>query len=94
MKRYVYKMQWLMSLNGDFTQTKKQARKRVNDFIEILGSQSFTVVYFRDNDLKVVDSYSNMVSYSTEEKANKALIDLVKGIKETSNIKYIEFLRK
>jgi len=94
MKQYVYKMQWLMSLNGDFTQTKKQARKRVNDFIEILGSQSFTVVYFRDNDLKVVDSYSNMVSYSTEEKANKALIDLVKGIKETSNIKYIEFLRK
>lgn len=94
MKQYVYKMQWLMSLNGDFTQTKKQARKRVNDFIKIVGIQSFTVVYFRDNDLKLVDSYSNMVSYSTEEKANKAMIDLVKGIKETSNIKYIEFLRK
>lgn len=94
MKQYIYKMQWLLSLNGDFTETTKQARKRVNDFINTVGSQSFTVIYFRDSDLKVVDSYSNMVSYSTTEKANKALIDLVKSIKATSNIKYIEFLRK
>ena len=94
MKQYVYKMQWLFSLNGDFTQTKQQARKRVNSFIDIVGSQSFTVIYFRDNDLKTVDSYSNMVSYSTQEKANKALKELIKGIAETSNIKYIEFLRK
>ena len=94
MKQYVYKMQWLLSLNGDFTQTTKQARKRVTNFINTVGSQSFTVIYFRDSDLKVVDSYSNMVSYPTDEKANKALINLIKGIKETSNIKYIEFLRK
>lgn len=94
MKQYVYKMQWLLSLRGDFTQSTKQARKKVTDFINTVGSQSLTVVYFRDSDLKVVDSWSNMVSYPNEEKANKALIDLVKGIKETSNIKYIEFLRK
>lgn len=94
MKLYVYKMQWLLSLNGDFTQTTKQARKKVTDFINTIGSQSFTVIYFRDNDLKVVDSWSNMVSYPNTEKANKALIDLVKGIKDTSNIRYIEFLRK
>lgn len=94
MKQYNYKMQWLFSLNGDFTQTKKQARKRVNTFIDIVGSQSFTVIYFRDNDLKIVDSYNNMVSYSTPEKANKALKQLIYSIFETSNIKYIEFLRK
>lgn len=94
MKYYQFKMQWLLSLNGDFTQTTAQARKRVNDFIKTVGSQSFTVIYFRDNDLKVVDSYSNMASYSTSEKANKALIELVKTIKDTSNIKHIEFIRK
>ncbi|RTL00492.1 MAG: hypothetical protein EKK57_06995 [Proteobacteria bacterium] len=87
-------MQWLFSLNGDFTQTKKQARKRVNGFIDIIGSQSFTIIYFRDNDLKIIDSYNNMVCYSTPEKANKALKELIVGISETSNIKYIEFLRK
>lgn len=94
MKTYQYKMQWLLSLNGDFTQTTKKARKRVTNFINAVGSQSLTIIYFRDKDLKVVDSYNDMVSYSTEEKANKALIELVKSIKETSNIQYIEFLRK
>jgi len=94
MKIYSFKMQWLLSLNGDFTQTTKQARKKVVDFINTVGSQSFTVIYFRDKDLRVVDSYSNMVSYPTIEKANKALVNLVKSIKETSNIQYIEFLRK
>lgn len=94
MKTYQYRMQWLLSLNGDFTQPTKKARKRVTSFINTVGSQSFTIIYFRDKDLKVVDSYNDMVSYSTEEKANKALIELVKSIKETSNIQYIEFLRK
>jgi hypothetical protein len=94
MKAYQFKMQWLLSLNGSFTQTQKQARKKVNDFIKTVGSQSFTVIYFRNRDLKVIDSYSNMVSYSTEEKANKALIDLIKKLKVDGDAQYIEFLRK
>jgi hypothetical protein len=94
MKEYNYKMQWLFSLNGDFTQPKKKARKRVNTFIDTVGCQSFTVIYFRDNDLKIVDSYNNMISYSTVEKANEALKQLICRIYETSNIKYIEFIRK
>lgn len=94
MKTYVYKMQWLLSLNGDFSQTQAEARKRVNQFVDVIGAQSLTVVYFRDEDLKIVDSYTNMVSYSTPEKANKALKQLIKSIQGTSNIKYVEFLRK
>ena len=91
---YQYKMQWLLSLNGDFTQTTAKARKRVNAFINTIGAQSFTIIYFRDEKLKIVDSYSNMVSYSSEEKSNKALIKLVKSIKPFGDIAYIEFLRK
>jgi hypothetical protein len=94
MKMYNYKMQWLLSLNGDFTQTTKQARKQVADFIKAVGSQSFTIIYFRDNDLKIVDSYNNMNGYSNNKQANKALIETIKTIKETGCIKYIEFIRK
>lgn len=94
MKQYQYKMQWLFSLNSSFIQTQKQARKRVNTFINTINAQSFTVIYFRDKDLKVVDSYSNMNMYSTDEKANKYLIKLIAVIKEDSDIQYIEFLRK
>ncbi len=93
MKTYKYKMQWLMSLNGDFTQPTKQARKRVTDFIKAVGSQSFTIIYFRDNDLNIVDSYNNMNKYPSNEKANKALFETIKSIKETGCIKYIEFIR-
>ena len=94
MKMYNYKMQWLMSLNGDFTQTTKQARKRVTDFIKTVGSQSFTVIYFRDNGLKIVDSYNNMNKYPNNEEADTALIGLIGYIKPDGNIKYIEFIRK
>ena len=83
-----------MSLNGDFTQTTKQARKRVTDFIKTVGSQSFTVIYFRDNGLKIVDSYNNMNKYPNNEEADTALIGLIGSIKPDGNIKYIEFIRK
>ena len=94
MKHYNYKMQWLLSLNGDFTQTTKQARKRVTDFIKTVGSQSFTIIYFRDNDLKIVDSYNNMNGYPDNKQANDALLKTIKSIKETGCVKYIEFIRK
>jgi len=94
MKTYQYKMQWLLSLNGDFTQSTVQARKKVSDFINTVGSQSFTVIYFRDNDLKIVDSYNNMNRYPDNEQANTALIGLIGSIKPEGDIKYIEFIRK
>lgn len=94
MKMYSYKMQWLMSLNGDFTEPTKQARKRVTDFIKAVGSQSFTIIYFRDNDLKIVDSYNNMNKYPNNEEADTALIGLIGSIKPDGDIKYIEFIRK
>lgn len=94
MKTYQYKMQWLLSLNGDFTQSTAQARKRVVDFINTVGSQSFTVIYFRDNDLKIVDSYNNMSRYPDNKQANTALIGLIGSIKPEGDIKYIEFIRK
>lgn len=94
MKTYIYKMQWLLPLNGDFTQTQAEARKIVNQFVDVIGAQSLTVVYFRDEDLKIVDSYTNMVGYPTPEKANKALKQLIKSVRGTSNIKYVEFVRR
>ena len=94
MKHYNYKMQWLLSLNGDFTQTTKQARKRVTDFIKTVGSQSFTIIYFRDHDLKIVDSYNNMNRYPDNEQADAALLGLIGSIKSDGDIKYIEFIRK
>lgn len=80
MKQYVYKMQWLFPINGNALQTKSQGRKNINSFIDIVNAKSFTVVYFRDCDLKIVDSYTNMVMYNTEKEANKKLKDLVKSI--------------
>lgn len=94
MKTYQYKMQWLLPLNGDFTQSTAQARKKVTDFINSVGSQSFTIIYFRDSDLKVIDSYNNMNRYPDNEQANTALIGLIGSIKPEGDIKYIEFIRK
>lgn len=87
-------MQWLFSLNGNFATTEKQARKQINQFIDIVGAKSMTVIYFRDKDLKVVDSYSNMVMYSSEIEANKALKKLIAAINETGHIQYVEFIRR
>lgn len=88
-KEYEYKLQWLMPLNP-----QKEARSKVNKFINLMGAKSFTCVYFRDKDLKIVDSWNNMNQYSTPKKANEALINLVKTIKPDSNIQHIEFFRK
>lgn len=93
MKQYVYKMQWLFPINGNALQTKSQGRKNINSFIDIVNAKSFTVVYFRDCDLKIVDSYTNMVMYNTEKEANKKLKDLVKSIYDKADIQYIEFVR-
>jgi len=94
MKYYNYKMQWLLSLNGDFTQTTKQARKKVTDFIKIFTCQSFTMIYFRDKDLKKLDSHNYMNGYPDNEQGNKLLLKKIKSIKPTDDIKYIEFIRK
>ena len=94
MKTYQYKMQWLLSLNGDLTQSTKQARKIVADFIKAVGSQSFTIIYFRDNNFLIVDSYNNMSRYPDNKQANTALIRLIGNIKPEGDIKYIEFIRK
>lgn len=94
MKSYIYKMQWLFPINGNASQSKSQGRKNINSFIDIVNAKSFTVIYFRDYNLKIVDQYSNMVMYNTEKDANKKLKDLVKSIYDNADIQYIEFVRK
>lgn len=94
MKMYSYKMQWLLSLNGNFMTSQKQARKNVNKFIDAVGAKSFTVIYFRDKNLKVIDSYSNMAMFSTDKEANKVLKKLIKKLQPIGDAQYIEFIRK
>jgi hypothetical protein len=94
MKSYNYKMQWLFSINGNSLQTKKEGRSNILKFIDIVSAKSFTVIYFRDSELNIVDSYTNMVMYNTEKEANSKLKSLVKSIFEKGDIQYIEFLRK
>jgi hypothetical protein len=94
MKKYVYKMQWLFPINGNALQTKKEGRSNIFKFIDIVNAKSFTVIYFRDSDLKIVDSYTNMVMYNTEKEANSKLKSLIKSIFDKGDIQYIEFVRK
>lgn len=94
MKQYIYKMQWLFPINRKAMQTKKEGRKNILSFIDIVGAKSLTGVYFRDSELKIIDSYSNMVMYSTEKEANNKLKALIKSIFENGDIQYVEFLRK
>lgn len=94
MKQYIYKMQWLFPMNGTAMQTKKEGRKNILSFIDIVGAKSLTVVHFRDSELKIIDSYNNMVMYSTEKEANNKLKALIKSIFENGDVQYVEFLRK
>jgi len=87
-------MQWLFPINGHALQTKKEGRNNILKFVDIVNAKSFTIIYFRDNDLKIVDSYNNMVMYGTEKEANNKLKALIKTIFEKGDIQYIEFVRK
>lgn len=87
-------MQWLFPINGNALQTKKEGRSNIFKFIDIVNAKSFTVIYFRDSDLKIVDSYTNMVMYNTEKEANSKLKSLIKSIFDKGDIQYIEFVRK
>ena len=59
---YKYKIQWLLSF-GEFI-----------SLLSVLRSNSFDVVNVLDNDLKVIDSYSDFGKYSSLHDADNAVI--------------------
>jgi len=60
---YQYKMQWLCDAN------------QAIDLIRVIGARSLTVINTRDrkNGLKIIDRYSDMVSYEGKEATRKAI---------------------
>ncbi len=85
-KRYVYKMQWLFNNNkGDLNNCISVVRA--------IGSKSLTVINFRDENYKIIDSYSRMVMFGYPT-ADKETVKAIRKACKNENVKSIELLRK
>ena len=80
---YMYKIQWLF-------QNKTDAKK----VIRAIGSKSLDVIYFRNWDLKIVDSYNGMTMFPYGLADEKAIQEIDRKMKNNPDIRYIELLRK
>jgi hypothetical protein len=76
-------MQWLF--------TKSEARAAIN----LLNAKSFTVIYIRNIDLKILYQYNDMVMYPTNQKANEMAIEWInKTFREDKAAFHVEVVRK
>tara|TARA_R110002012_G_scaffold319733_1_gene541172 strand:+ start:65 stop:349 length:285 start_codon:yes stop_codon:yes gene_type:complete len=92
MKIYQYKIQWLFSVQGSFNETKVQQRKNLYSIIRGLGARSLTGITFYDNDMNIVDTYSNMVSFGYPQ-ANVKTVDYIKKALKNDKIQSVELLK-
>lgn len=93
MKIYNYKIQWLFSVKESFNEDKKTQLKNLFSVIKGIGSRSLTCVQFRDEEFKIIDTYTNMFSYSYPVSDKKTISYIRKALKKFQNISYIELIR-
>jgi hypothetical protein len=80
---YKYKIQWIFS---DIKEVEK-----IFNIIPVRGLDS---ILLRDNNLKIVDKYSDFLLYETGIAEKETIKYLKKEIKNNIKIKYIELFRK
>lgn len=93
MKMYVYKIQWLFPVIGDFVTPKE---KRINELfavIKAIGARSLTVVNFMDRDMKVIQNYTDMVMFPSETSTRNTILSIKNEIEKNDEIIYVELLR-
>ncbi len=90
---YVYKIQWLFDVRGNFIETKEKQQKRLFNTIKCLGSRSLTKIIFLDNNYKRIETYYDMVSFPLETSDKETIKYIKKMLKTNTNVKYIEFIR-
>ena len=94
MKSYNYKIQWLFQITGNFVTPKTQSRRELYTVIRSLGAKSLDKICFRDEDLKVIHTYSNMNMYSYNIASEEAIKYIKKQLKTNDKIYSVELLRK
>ena len=94
MRSYNYKMQWLFPITSSFVTPKEQLRKELFTTIKILGAKSLTKICFRDQNLKIIGTYSNMNMYSFEQATKEAIKYIKKQLRKDENIYSVELLRR
>ena len=85
---YKYKLQWWWNIKLNTNQQVKD----VNAVVKILGIRSLDVILFRDSAGKIINRYTDFVSYPQTE----ALVRTKKHIKEMCKkpeVTYVELLR-
>jgi len=80
---YIYKIQWIF-------QNKKNAKA----VIRAIGSKSLDIIYFRDINFKIIDSYNAMIQYPYGLADEKTIQAIDRILKNNPNICKIELLRR
>lgn len=94
MKSYVYKIQWLFPVNGNFVTSTPQLRKELYSVIKAVGAKSLTFIMLRDNELNIITTYSDMVKYPYNTASNELIKYIKKQLKKNDKIYHIELVRK
>lgn len=93
MRQYNYKMQWLFPMNSSFIDSSNVNKKRLFDFLKIIGPKSLTKICFRDKDLKIVSTYSGFIGYPTGADFAPTKKYIIQEIKRNPEITSVELLR-
>jgi len=85
---YKYKIQWLI--------TRKQFDSNISfkHLLNILGVKSLDKIVLRNNDFKIVDTYTSFIMFPFNVAEIETIKYLKKTLKQNNNIEYIELIRK
>ena len=87
MKRYVYKIQWLIDRKDVFTIKFKH-------LMDLIGARLLDNILFRDDDYKILDDYDGFLMYPYEVADSKTVKDVRKILKKNNKITFVELLRR
>ena len=96
MRQYNYKIQWLFFVGNSFiswNQQKTQNRRHLYSVIRALGAKSLTKIVFRDENLKILDTYSSMIQYCNAGATIEAIKYIKKQLKKNDKIYSVELVR-
>ena len=88
MKKYNYKIQWLLNAN------QLNKGKVLKQLIDILGVKSLDKIVFRDLDLNIIDEYNGFIMFPCGVAEDETLKYVKKQLKKNEKIHYVEVLRK
>lgn len=94
MKNYVYKIQWLFPVNGNFVTKTLELRNQLYSVIKIIGVKSLTEIIFRDKELKPIETYTRFISYPNGVAEHETIKHIKNVIKKNDNVFYVELFRR